>query len=247
MTREEAIEVYHGLINTKIKEAFEFFAPELKESKDESKDERIRNKLYCTVLGTPDDSEWFHDVSKDSILAYLEKQKEQKPTEQGVKGRRGRIGTTPEFIRKKAESFQALMEPPYDADDICSAYETGAMENVKLVEWTAEDEENFEWFDKFFRAESVIAGGKDIPQDKYFWFKSLRPQPQLKDQEPEGVQGDKGTPGLAGIEAVEGVVHHVMNSHYIFTNGEQLSARLREIPEGTKVNILIYEAEEEGK
>lgn len=35
MTREEAIEVYHGLINTKIKEAFEFFAPELAESEDE--------------------------------------------------------------------------------------------------------------------------------------------------------------------------------------------------------------------
>ena len=45
-------------------------------------------------------------------------------------------------------------------------------------EWSEKDEENFEWFDKFFRAESVIAGGKDIPQDKYFWFKSLRPQPK---------------------------------------------------------------------
>ena len=44
------------------------------------------------------------------------------------------------------------------------------------IEWSEEDRENFEWFDKFFRAESVIAGGKDIPQDKYLWFKSLRPQ-----------------------------------------------------------------------
>ena len=42
-------------------------------------------------------------------------------------------------------------------------------------EWSEEDEENFEWFDKLFRAESVIAGGRDIPQDKYLWFKSLRP------------------------------------------------------------------------
>lgn len=45
-------------------------------------------------------------------------------------------------------------------------------------EWSEEDEENFKWFDKFFRAESVVSGGKDIPQDKYLWFKSLRPQPQ---------------------------------------------------------------------
>lgn len=45
-------------------------------------------------------------------------------------------------------------------------------------EWNEEDEENFKWFDKFFRAESVIAEGRDIPQDKYLWFKSLRPQPK---------------------------------------------------------------------
>ena len=31
------------------------------------------------------------------------------------------------------------MEPPYDADDICSAYETGAMENFK-PSWSEEDE-----------------------------------------------------------------------------------------------------------
>ena len=30
MTKEEVIEVYNGLINTKIREAFEFFVPELK-------------------------------------------------------------------------------------------------------------------------------------------------------------------------------------------------------------------------
>jgi len=34
MTREEAIEVYNGLINEKIKEAFEFFVPELRESEN---------------------------------------------------------------------------------------------------------------------------------------------------------------------------------------------------------------------
>ena len=45
-------------------------------------------------------------------------------------------------------------------------------------EWSEEDEANFKWFDKLFRAESVIANGRDIPQDKYLWFKSLRPQPK---------------------------------------------------------------------
>lgn len=52
-------------------DVFEDIFPELKESEDE----RIRKKLYNTVLGTPDDSEWFQDISKDAMLAYLEKQK----------------------------------------------------------------------------------------------------------------------------------------------------------------------------
>ena len=50
--------------------------------------------------------------------------------------------------------------------------------------WSEEDEENLNWFDKFFRAESVFNEGKDIPQDRYLWFKNLkdRVQPQLKQE-----------------------------------------------------------------
>ena len=57
-------------------------------------------------------------------------------------------------------------------------------DNYELVEqnpaWSEGDEENFNWFEKFFLAESVVAEGKDIPQDKYLWFKNLkeRVQPQ---------------------------------------------------------------------
>ena len=50
----------------------------------------------------------------------------------------------------------------------------------KPAEWSKEDEANFAWFDKFFRAESVVANGRDIPQDKYLWFKSLHPQPKVE-------------------------------------------------------------------
>ena len=46
MTKEEAIEVYHGLPNQKIKEAFEVFAPELKESEDEIHRKWILEYLY---------------------------------------------------------------------------------------------------------------------------------------------------------------------------------------------------------
>lgn len=46
-------------------------------------------------------------------------------------GRRGRQGMVPRWISEKAEEYQRQMEPPYDSDDIISAYESGAMENDK--------------------------------------------------------------------------------------------------------------------
>ena len=75
MTREEAIEVYNGLINEKIKAAFEFFAPELRESEDE----RVRKSIVATIEQCPDD--FLNPKNRDRMLAYLEKQKEQKPAE----------------------------------------------------------------------------------------------------------------------------------------------------------------------
>ena len=77
MTREEAIEVYHGLLNQKIKEAFEVFAPELKESEDEIHKKWILEYLY---EGLRESDEQFKEQFK-SAIDWLEKQKEQKPTE----------------------------------------------------------------------------------------------------------------------------------------------------------------------
>ena len=53
------------------------------------------------------------------------------------------------------------------------------------------------------------------------------------------------TEGINLEEAVAGTVHHVMNCHYIMTDQEALSARLRGFPEGTVVNIFICKAEED--
>ncbi len=83
MTREEAIEVYHGLLNQKIKEAFEVFAPELRESEDE----RIRKWLIEELENTRDAMSSKNPYSDDPDIvarlkrldegiAYLEKQKE---------------------------------------------------------------------------------------------------------------------------------------------------------------------------
>lgn len=71
MTREEAIEVYHGFLNQKIKEAFEVFAPELRESEDE----KIRKEIISALKFANDGGVY------DKHIAYLEKQKEQKPVE----------------------------------------------------------------------------------------------------------------------------------------------------------------------
>lgn len=83
MSREEAIEVYNGLINTKIKEAFEFFAPELREINEEE----IRKDIIGGLMWQRDNlkSEGPHDnnlilpgfcLTVGKHLSYLEKQKE---------------------------------------------------------------------------------------------------------------------------------------------------------------------------
>ena len=74
MTREEAIEVYNGLINEKIKAAFEFFAPELSESEDE--------RIIKTLQEYVKNRNWnLNGPSQAEVLAWLEKQKETVSTE----------------------------------------------------------------------------------------------------------------------------------------------------------------------
>ena len=79
MTREERIKnaraILDGDCSDELREALVNAFPELAESDDE----RIRKKLYNTVLGTPSNSDWFGDFTKEQMLAYLEKQKEQQP------------------------------------------------------------------------------------------------------------------------------------------------------------------------
>jgi len=111
-----------------------------------------------------------------------EKQKEQKPIQ-------FKDCNLVEIIKGEFEGFRSLLKKrgidyqPTDSywESFARLFDSSAREYLKEqkpVEWSEEDEANFKWFDKFFRAESVIANGRDIPQDKYLWFKSLRPQPK---------------------------------------------------------------------
>lgn len=77
MTREEAINEIKSwdFLEGKEIEAIHTLIPELRESEDE----RIRMKLCEFISDTVGDEFDGYDISKDAALAYLEKQKEQKP------------------------------------------------------------------------------------------------------------------------------------------------------------------------
>lgn len=65
---------------------------------------------------------------KTTMIMLLEKElKKLKDIGGDPVGRRGRMGAVPEDIRRDAEAFRDTMEAPYDEDDICTAFEMGAM------------------------------------------------------------------------------------------------------------------------
>lgn len=84
----------------------------------------------------PSDAEIIAKVNE--VIDYINSRPEEiPPCQTGFKGhsdpvgRRGRMGMVPRWISEKAEEYQKQMEPPYDSDDIISAYESGAMWNDK--------------------------------------------------------------------------------------------------------------------
>lgn len=138
----------------------------------ESKDERIRKTLVKYFKRFNQEDMWNYEVSLKDIVAYLEKHEELPFVKDVVLGLPGLY-----FYDGERMHFQgnpATEENPYDF---------AMSQQEQKPAWSEEDEENFKWFDKFFCAESIVLGGKDIPQDKYLWFKSLRPQPNWKPSE----------------------------------------------------------------
>lgn len=119
MTREEAIEVYHGLINTKIKEAFEFFAPELRESEDE----KTRKEIIEFIRSQIEDG---NSVGWDRWIAWLEKQKEQKPRLIGE-------DSVEKMARQMCETGQTIEQKP------------SWSEEDKMIEKNLQEIENATW------------------------------------------------------------------------------------------------------
>ncbi len=74
MTRKEAIEIVRNIYETKQeKEALEFLIPELAESEDE----RVRKEIIRIVDIWTNSSPVINGIPRETLLAYLEKQKEQ--------------------------------------------------------------------------------------------------------------------------------------------------------------------------
>lgn len=202
---------------------------------DNEFENQVSHLIASVLNGEHEYNEGFVKYVAQSLLGYAKK--EQKPVEQGVKGRRGRIGITPEHIRKKAENFLSKMEPPYDADDICSAYETGAMENAKPAEWSEEDEKmlnccissieeakEYRWY-AYKKTDGDTSYDREID-----WLKSLRPSWKPS----EVCYGQKGDPDPAGVwkpgkEQMDSLRDTIVN-----TKGYQYSAYLPELYEQLK-------------
>ena len=140
------------------------------------------------MLGTPSSNEWFEDISKDKILAYLEKQKEQKPNIELIQKswylegyHDGKYNIEPKWLIQTCEGGPRYEENP--------KYGT-----QKPAEWSEEDDakwygviETEEYMLRVVRGEQRFdVGNKEIERqckEELDWLKSLRPKPHWKPSE----------------------------------------------------------------
>lgn len=151
--------------------------PELKESEDE----RIRKHLIARLKPLAENDGIFdYLITKDRVLAYLEKQKEQKP-----------VHTAKEMWKEMrlevyAQASGNRHEPNYSDDstkmfslcDIDEIFEKIGDSTVgsQSAEWSEEDE--------LMRTAVIqtlkMFGGRGTTEMQIDWLKSLRPQPHWK-------------------------------------------------------------------
>lgn len=172
MTRKEAIEVYNGLINTKIKEAFEFFAPELAESEDErmikeAKGIILEHRIHCIQSG-------IEPSRHNRILAWLEKQKEQKPAEWGEEDKK--------ILEVCSQYIGNTIPADYDEEEFtakdCRNWLKSLPERFNLQpkqEWSEKDDrirDRALFYVHYYQKNNGVTDGSKECVD---WLKSLRP------------------------------------------------------------------------
>jgi len=137
--------------------------PELRESEDE----RIRKWLSECVENLSDGN--FIEVSRQDVLCYLEKQKEQKPaqTDDEKEYIRTIKSIISDFIRDKKPKDVAYYQRIYNWLDRRHIEQ-------KPLEWSEEDEKQIRQIERIVKN----AGCTSKLQEKiHNWLKSLRPQP----------------------------------------------------------------------
>lgn len=186
MTHEEAIDIVRknyphvGVSGSQFETALRNLIPELRESEDE----RIRKELLAVIndLVLPDEQ-------KVRFNAYLERQKEQKPSEWSKEDNIGwdeafACVTRAEKAAKSEEELQNAVTAERWLKEIKFMY---CVHPVKQ-EWSEEDLQHKSWI-----LECLADGEKKMPEyaenfrAAYKWLKSLRPQPHWK---PNGQQLD---------------------------------------------------------
>ena len=135
--------------------------PELRESKDE----RIRKWLLECVENLSDGN--FIEVSKQDVLFYLEKQKEQKPAE--------RIEDSVKF----EEGFKAGRESGLRDGQKYVLNNLDSYGLYKPAEWSEEDEKRIDAICELLENTSAIHPNHSR-RKLIIWLKSLRPQPHWK-------------------------------------------------------------------
>ena len=83
----------------------------------------VNNKSFDTAKDIALAFEWMQEF-KEKMYALARKEVEY---DVSTCGRRGRMGCVPREYSEKAEEYQRKLKPPYDSDDIITAYEQGMM------------------------------------------------------------------------------------------------------------------------
>ena len=159
MTREEAINIIRDTYHTETElEALKVLLPELQESEDE----RIRKFLLRLANRCDENSiNFLGDIKKKDVIAYLEKQKEQKPTDEQF---------------PPLEGLDAIKAKYYD-NGFKNGFDEG-VESVKPAEWSEEDKNKLNHILEIVHIASGREVGIDEKEELESFLKSLRPQPK---------------------------------------------------------------------
>ena len=173
---EEALERAKTLYGNSVSDnaILEHIFPELAESEDE----RIRKALICGLSEGLSDHNWqdFGGATIDECIAWLEKQKEQKPprlTEEGQELLTRAKRCWDEAAAERLSEIGYVIMPKAEFDKL-----------QHPAEWSEEDEKEFENLTSLL---DIIQGSSNlkpgVANHYRSWLKSLRPQPHWKPSE----------------------------------------------------------------